>query len=580
MTIGPRGDRTQPLSVGGDFSSGTLIANRYEIEEELGRGGMAIVLRVVDHKMGGNRCALKVLKPDLAVEIGADYAEEVLKRFKQEILLVRERLQHDNIVKVYEYHEAKHGKTELRFASMELVPGRSLDGELADRPTRMTPPELRSILIQMARALAFAHDRGVVHRDLKPANLLVFQKSGRWVVKLSDFGIAKVIAGTPLVSTTGPAPGTPRYAAPEQLQGKPVGTWTDVYQAGLVAYQLLHQSLERHWSDDQLSGKVSFPSWMPARVEAVLRRCLEHDPSRRYSGGAALLAALEEAWPGGDTTEPLPPPIPPRSVLRNPWIWLAIVAIVAALLVVWAAKRESGPPLHDAGIPPSSTATATPLPSRTTESPPDQQRRAERPATSTPTQVIVSVPTHPPSPTPRPTRRPPTSPPEESTPPAWQSSLAADLLNQLSPASMTLQTTSSRTVFYRGETIAFQVSTNWPGYLYLLVFSENDVATCIFPSEDDPESWIGAGTHAIPRNSDYEFPVQAPFGQDLVVAVLSPVELRLGDRITYTWQEVFKRLQLPRVKEVTRGIGVRTRPTVTPDLEWQTSAVAVTTRPR
>ena len=158
--------------------------------------------------------------------------------------------------------------------------------------------------------------------------------------------------------------------------------------------------------------------------------------------------------------------------------------------------------------------------------------------------------------------------------------MTEELLNLLSPAKLTLRTTTNQTLFHEGQYITFEVTSDRTGYLYLLVFSEGNVATCIFPSPDDRRNQITSGTHTIPRDNTYEFPVQEPFGQDLIVAILSPQQLDLGDRITFTWQEIFDRLQLTRVKEVwrSRGIGVQAKPTVAPELEWQTATLTVTTR--
>ncbi len=552
MSIGPSGGETGvevPLGDGHDLRPGSVIADRYLVEEELGSGGMAIVLRVTDRKMEGAQCALKVLKPELLQELDPADAESVLRRFKQEVLLVRDRLQHTNIVRIFDYHDVGH----LHFASMELVRGRSLDDELARGGPELGPDEIRSILFQLTQALASAHDRGVVHRDLKPANLLMFQSAGRWVVKLCDFGIAKVIEGTPLVTGTGAAPLTPRYAAPEQRGGDPVGTWTDVYQLGLVAYQLVNQDPDRHWADDQANANLSFPPWLPDGVAKLIHRCLEPDPNQRFPNGAALLSALKTAWVAGRA-----------SVLTRLLPWLGLGAVLVAVLVtLWALNQRPDRP----------TSPSEELPTAVAELPTAPGQSDGEPTVIRPTSA-------PPRPTSPPDRPPGNQTPQPTPSHPWQAALAEDLLNLLSPARLKLGTTSNRTVYHAGETVAFQVTADRPGYLYLLVFSENNVATCIFPSDQDRSNWISSGSHTIPRNNDYEFPVQEPFGNDLVVAILAPRQLNLGDRVTFGWQEVFDRLQVARVKEVlrTRGIGVRPKPTVVPELRWQTAVCSLSTK--
>lgn len=201
------------------------VAGLYEIEAEIGRGGMAVVYRARDVRLR-RKVALKVLPPELA------FREEVRKRFLREAEMSA-RLSHPHIVPIYSVDEADG----LVYFAMGLVEGRSLAAQLAEEP-RPPLPTVRRILREVAGALHYAHGQGVVHRDVKPDNILIEQGTGRCLV--TDFGIARAAEGDQRLTVTGIAVGTPAYMSPEQAMGeREVDGRADIYALGVVGYQML-----------------------------------------------------------------------------------------------------------------------------------------------------------------------------------------------------------------------------------------------------------------------------------------------------------------------------------------------------
>jgi Caspase domain/Domain of unknown function (DUF4384) len=153
-------------------------------------------------------------------------------------------------------------------------------------------------------------------------------------------------------------------------------------------------------------------------------------------------------------------------------------------------------------------------------------------------------------------------------------------MNNQSSMKVSLQMHDRKSRYHNGENIEYEVTTDMPGYLYVLVFSQNNVATCIFPNENDRENKIGAGTTSIPRGG-YTFPVQEPYGADVNVAIVSKVLLHLGEKVDYSWQEVFDRVHLKAVQDAiagaTRGVGVAAKALAPTD--WQAATLVFETVP-
>ena len=201
------------------------LGHQYQVESEIGRGGMSVVYRARDIRL--NRIvAIKVLPPELA------YDPAIRTRFTREAQ-TSAQLSHAHIVPIYDVGEREG----IAYFVMALVTGGNLASLLAREP-RQPIEEVRRLLCEIADALAYAHLRGVIHRDIKPDNILLDADSGRAIV--TDFGIARAIEAGTRLTITGNALGTPQYMSPEQAVGeREVDGRSDIYSLGVVAYQML-----------------------------------------------------------------------------------------------------------------------------------------------------------------------------------------------------------------------------------------------------------------------------------------------------------------------------------------------------
>src|SRR3954471_21099410 len=207
-----------------------LVPDRYELEELVGTGGMSSVFRAHD-RMLDRKVALKVLHEQFTED------EEYVERFRREARAVA-RLSHPNIVTVIDRGEAD-GR---QFIVFEYVDGENLKS-VVEADGAMPVETAVSLAHQIARALAFAHEHGLVHRDVKPQNVLL---NGDGRAKVTDFGIARSLDVKHGMTQTGTVLGTSDYIAPEQAQGQQVAERTDIYSLGVVVYELL-------------TGEVPFP---------------------------------------------------------------------------------------------------------------------------------------------------------------------------------------------------------------------------------------------------------------------------------------------------------------------------------
>ncbi len=208
------------------FTSGTSIADRYEVVKTLGSGTVGTVYHVLDRTLDRQSLALKVLHLDLIND------NIILKRFHNEVMLARQ-LAHPHIARVYDLEQIDNAV----YLTMEYVAGCDLEVILNSYSGRRMPcKEVRFILTQLAEGLSFAHQKNVVHRDLKPQNILL-DRSG--LVKLTDFGLAHGLESSLGLTKTGEAPGTPAYMAPEQFLGAEPDPRIDVYAFGILAYEML-----------------------------------------------------------------------------------------------------------------------------------------------------------------------------------------------------------------------------------------------------------------------------------------------------------------------------------------------------
>ena len=262
----------------------------FEIEEEIGRGGMAVVYRARDVRLR-RRVALKVLPPELA------FRQDVKSRFLREAQMAAQ-LSHPNIVPIFAVDEIDG----IVFFAMGLVEGETLAQQLTREP-RPPVTRVRELLRSVADALAYAHGRGVVHRDVKPDNILVDRASGRALV--SDFGIARAAEGDARLTVTGIAVGTPAYMSPEQAMGeKDVDGRSDIYALGVVGYQMLAGELPfqaantpamlmKHISETPRPLHEVRPD-LPANLSRAIEVAMSKGRDDRWQDGQAFRDALDE----------------------------------------------------------------------------------------------------------------------------------------------------------------------------------------------------------------------------------------------------------------------------------------------
>jgi WD40 repeat protein/tRNA A-37 threonylcarbamoyl transferase component Bud32 len=301
----------------------------YTILEEVGRGGMAVVYRARQARPD-RIVALKVL---LA---GSHSGAERLARFVAEAEALA-RLGHPHIVQVYEAGEQEG----LPYLALEFCAGGSLSRRLSGVP--QSPAAAARLVEQLARAVAHAHQAGVIHRDLKPGNILL---TADGQPKVSDFGLAK--AEGPELTATGAVLGTPSYMAPEQATGsRAVGPAADVYALGAILYALLTgrppfqgatalETLEQVRGHEPVSPRRLQPK-VPRDLETICLKCLEKEPAKRYAGAGALAEDLER-FAAGRPVQARPLSRAGRAwrwARRNPW-WAGTLAAVATFLLAVA----------------------------------------------------------------------------------------------------------------------------------------------------------------------------------------------------------------------------------------------------
>ena len=279
----------------GLLATGRVFAGRYEIQEELGAGGMGVVYRAFDRELG-ETVALKAIRPDVR-----RLDPTLLERFKQELRLAR-RITHRNVVRTFDLGEADG----IYFITMELVHGTTVASLIRDAG-RLAVPAALTIGKQVCRALEVAHDAGIVHRDIKPQNLLV-DPTG--FLKVTDFGVARLagpqLDGANALTATGAVVGTPQYMAPEQLLGEAVDGRADLYSTGAVLFECVTGQRVLQASDPMAlvahhlregaatPDPASLNPEVPPPFSRTILRALARRPEDRWASASEFLHALEE----------------------------------------------------------------------------------------------------------------------------------------------------------------------------------------------------------------------------------------------------------------------------------------------
>ncbi len=347
---------------GRDPIVGMTIDGRYSIERKLGEGGMGVVY-LATHAVIGKRCALKLLRGDLASQ------EDVAERFVQEARAAA-AIGNEHIIEIADFGRAPDGAP---YFVMEYLDGVDIQHALK-QSAQFDVQRCLDILVQCCEALAAAHDAGIVHRDLKPENIFLIEKNGRSdFVKILDFGIAKVARESGRLTRTGMIFGTPQYMSPEQAAGTSIDERTDIYSLGIIMYEMLCGRvpfeadtfmgvLTKHLYEEPIPpNRLVPPVKIPSALEAVLLTSIAKKPDRRYQSmrdmcddlvavqeGRAPQGAKDAMRRIGDSTAPPPPP---SSVLggeveradeleafgKPKWpLWAGVAGVVAVVALALA----------------------------------------------------------------------------------------------------------------------------------------------------------------------------------------------------------------------------------------------------
>ena len=327
-----------------ELTTGSTFAGRYQVIEELGKGGMGQIYKVFDTKIK-EKVALKLIKPEVASD------KDTIGRFNNEIRLAR-RIRHRNVCGMFDIGEAEGA----HFITMEYVQGEDLKSMIRMSGS-LSIGMVFSVGKQVCDGLAEAHSLGVVHRDLKPQNIMI-DKGGN--AKIMDFGIARSIREKGITGA-GTMIGTPEYMSPEQTEAKNVDQTSDIYSLGVVFYEMAtsHVPFEgdtalsiaiKHKTEIPKDPKSLNPS-IPDDLKRLILRCLEKDRAKRFQTAAEVEAELEKIEKGIPTTERI---VPERKTITSREITVkfrlknllapaaAVITVVVIGLAVWqlAGKRR------------------------------------------------------------------------------------------------------------------------------------------------------------------------------------------------------------------------------------------------
>ena len=495
---------------------------RFQISEVLGRGGMGEVYKAFDPTLQ-RTVAVKTVRPDID-------RPEYLDRLMREAQACA-RLSHPNIVTVYEAGQIDG----VVYIAMEYLQGKNL-ADILDAKSLTFEDKIR-ILAKVLEALHHAHGLDVVHRDIKPSNIHL-QSDG--TIKLMDFGLARMMQADTLTAS-GNVLGTPHYASPEQLKGEVVDRRTDIYSAGVMAYEMLSGRRPFEPDNESISSVIlkviqqppapmdTDMSRMLPEIESIVSRAMSKSPTERFQSAEemrlALLNFLEQSRakltaieslggstvvlsPGGALATGSVPTSQPQQGVRT-WWWAggaAAAVLVGALLIAAPSRQMNGAPapeaVHTAAAPapslstpaapaPPSVAPATDVPAKSAAVPPSPAAPKSAGAASLVTVRDVGA------------KEMFGSPSAETVSPGLRFRML-----QAGPNDTALDVDHTKD-FHTGDRVRFAFESNINGYLYVAQQGASGNWTVLFPNPQ-----INGGRNAVKRFEEYEVPEGGWFTMD------------------------------------------------------------------
>jgi formylglycine-generating enzyme required for sulfatase activity len=324
----PLDDKTIPLA---DFKK--LLGGRYELLEILGKGGMGVVHKAHDNQLEID-VAIKLLPEFLAND---KRGVEILKTEARAAI----KLSHPNIIRLFNFEDRPEGK----FLIMEFIDGKTLDEVLDECPDKRMPEEdVIRYGIEACKGLGYAHSQGVIHRDIKPSNMMV---DSRGCVKITDFGIARVIKESHTRQTGAVTSGTLLYMSPEQIRGRRCDARSDIYSLGIALYELLTGNVPFRSGDITHQHLNEVPPPMEDVSEglnAIVLKCLDKEPENRFQSTGELIRALQagraDVPPDAETKREQAAPITPSRRRRLPGAVAAVLIVLVVGLVIYTVYRR------------------------------------------------------------------------------------------------------------------------------------------------------------------------------------------------------------------------------------------------
>ncbi len=323
-----------------NLSPGDSFGKRYEIIEEVGRGGMGVVYKAKDKQLN-TIVALKMIRMEFLSD------ESIIERFKKEILLARE-ISHDNIVRIHDFGEVD----EVKFISMQFIEGKSLS-EIINESSPLKFETIINITKQICRGLLAAHKKGIVHRDLKPHNIMIDKDNN---VYITDFGLAiSTDAAVPSTSSHfNSVIGTPQYIAPEQWFGEKVDNRADIYTLGIIIYEMITgtkpfiSDSDIGYFQKHLNEKPSFPDTsvvhVPSYFKDIVQKCLEKKRQNRYYSAEDILTDIKN---GHVSRGPLLYRLKNKPLAK---IAAIIIFLLAILGLIYILELKTGPTISPVGF--------------------------------------------------------------------------------------------------------------------------------------------------------------------------------------------------------------------------------------